>query len=242
MPRRPDPSADARAPARAQARPYHHGALRESLLATAEAWLDARGTETLTLRELAKAAGVSHAAPYHHFAGRDELLAGVAERAFVRLGDALAAAAAAAPDARAALLDIGEAYVRVALAHPARFRLMFGPTLAGKEAHAGLKTAADRAFGVLLAAARAHSPDGGVELALAGWSLAHGVANLAIDGALSGLPLPPEDARAIAQLEATTLVRRMAAGLLGDAAGAAGAAGAAPGAGAPAAPARSRRR
>src|SRR6185295_3176449 len=100
--------------------------------------------------------------------------------------------------------------------HPARFRLMFGPTLQGKEAHAGLKAAADRAFGVLLATARAHDPAGGVELALAGWSLAHGVANLAIDGAFTGLPLPPAKARAIARLDATALVRRMAEGLLGD--------------------------
>ena len=60
-------------------RPYHHGDLRASLLQAAARWLDEQGAETLTLRELARAAGVSHAAPYHHFAGRDELLAGVAE-------------------------------------------------------------------------------------------------------------------------------------------------------------------
>jgi AcrR family transcriptional regulator len=208
-----------RAPKPVEERPYHHGALRETLLDAAEAWLDARGIQDLTLRELAKAAGVSHAAPYHHFAGRDELLACVAERAFVRLGNALAAASAAASTSRAALLDIGAAYVRVALEHPARFRLMFGPTLAGKDAHAGLKAAAERAFGVLLAAARAQDPMGGVELALAGWSLAHGVANLAIDGAFSGLPLSPARARAIAQRDPATLVRRMAEGLLGDKAG-----------------------
>ena len=67
-------------------RPYHHGDLRASLLATAARWLDERGAETLTLRELARAAGVSHAAPYHHFANRDALMAGVAEHAFDRLG------------------------------------------------------------------------------------------------------------------------------------------------------------
>src|SRR5471032_759222 len=107
-------------------RPYHHGDLRASLLAAAAAWLDERGAESLTLRELARAAGVSHAAPYHHFAGRDELLAGVAEHAFDRLGDALARAAAQAANPGQALLDIGEAYVREAVAHPAQFRLMFG--------------------------------------------------------------------------------------------------------------------
>jgi AcrR family transcriptional regulator len=202
--------------AAAAPRPYHHGALRESLLAAAEAWLDTHGAATLTLRELAKSAGVSHAAPYHHFAGLDDLLAGVAERAFARLADALAAAAGARATTRERLLDIAEAYVRVALEHPARFRLMFGPTLARKADHEGLRAAAERAFGVLLAAARAHDPARGVELALAGWSLSHGVANLAIDGAFDGLPLPRAQAGAIAALDAGALVRKMAANLLGE--------------------------
>ena len=194
-------------------RPYHHGDLRAALLAAAARWLDERGAETLTLRELARAAGVSHAAPYHHFANRDELMAGVAEHAFDRLGDALAAAADAANPAHA-LLDIGEAYVREALAHPAQFRLMFGPMLARKAGHPGLQRAAERAFTVLLEAATRHAPERGLELALAGWSLSHGAANLAIDGAFGGLPIAAADARRLARLDAGTLVRRMVAGLL----------------------------
>ncbi len=165
------------------------------------------------MRELARAAGVSHAAPYHHFAGRDELLAGVAEHAFDRLGDALAAAAGA-PDAALALLDIGESYVRAALAHPAQFRLMFGPMLARKAEHPGLQRAAERAFTVLLDAAKRYAPERGLELALAGWSLSHGAANLAIDGAFGGLPIAPAQARKLARLDAGALVRRMVAGLL----------------------------
>ncbi|MFL6627041.1 MAG: TetR/AcrR family transcriptional regulator [Burkholderiaceae bacterium] len=198
---------------RAAPRPYHHGDLRAALLAAAAGWLDAQGAETLTLRELARAAGVSHAAPYHHFASRDELLAGVAERAFDRLADALAAAAGA-PDATHALLDIGEAYVREALAHPAQFRLMFGPLLARKAEHAGLRRAAERAFTVLLGAAARFAPERGLEIALAGWSLSHGAANLAIDGAFGGLPIAPAQARQLARLDAGALVRRMVAGLL----------------------------
>ena len=194
-------------------RPYHHGDLRSTLLAAAARWLDEQGAETLTLRELARAAGVSHAAPYHHFAGRDELLAGVAEHAFDRLGDALAAAAGA-PDAALALLDIGESYVRAALAHPAQFRLMFGPMLARKAEHPGLQRAAERAFTVLLDAAKRYAPERGLELALAGWSLSHGAANLAIDGAFGGLPIAPAQARKLARLDAGALVRRMVAGLL----------------------------
>ncbi len=198
---------------RPEPRPYHHGDLRAALLDAAARWLDERGAETLTLRELARAAGVSHAAPYHHFAGRDELLAGVAERAFDRLGDALAAAADN-PDAARALLDIGQAYVREALAHPAQFRLMFGPMLARKAEHSGLQRAAERAFTVLLQAATRHAPERALELALAGWSLSHGAANLAIDGAFAGLPLPPAQARQLARADAGALARRLVAGLL----------------------------
>ncbi len=194
-------------------RPYHHGGLREALLAAAARWLDERGAATLTLRELARAAGVSHAAPYHHFPSLDDLLAAVAEQGFVRLGDAMALAAQA-PATADALMAIGEAYVREALAHPAQFRLMFGPTLAAKAAHPGLRTAADRAFGVLLATATRHDEPRGLELALTGWSLSHGVANLAIDGAFTGLPLPAARSRALARTDAAALVRSMIAGVL----------------------------
>ena len=194
-------------------RPYHHGDLRAALLAAAAGWLDEQGAETLTLRELARAAGVSHAAPYHHFASREELLAGVAELAFDRLADALAAAASA-PEPAHALLDIGEAYVRQALAHPAQFRLMFGPLLARKAEHDGLRRAAERAFGVLLEASTRFAPERGLEIALAGWSLSHGAANLAIDGAFAGLPIPAAQARQLARLDAGALVRRMVSGLL----------------------------
>ena len=212
MPSTPSPT-PARARRRAAPRPYHHGDLRATLLAAAGRWLDEQGAEALTLRELARAAGVSHAAPYHHFASRDELLAGVAEIAFDRLADALAAAAAA-PDAGRALLDIGEAYVRAALAHPAQFRLMFGPLLARKAEHAGLRRAAERAFTALLDAATRWSAERGLEIALAGWSLSHGAANLAIDGAFGSLPIAPAQARRLARLDAGTLVRGMVAGLL----------------------------
>jgi len=209
----PSSRVPARPRRRTAPRPYHHGDLRAALLAAAAGWLDAQGAETLTLRELARAAGVSHAAPYHHFASREELLAGVAELAFDRLADALDAAAGA-PDAARALLDIGEAYVREALAHPAQFRLMFGPLLARKAEHAGLRRAAERAFTVLLAAATRFAPERGLEIALAGWSLSHGAANLAIDGAFGGLPIAPAQARQLARLDVCALVRHMVAGLL----------------------------
>ena len=130
------------------------------------------------------------------------------------LGDALAAASAKAADPAQALLDIGEAYVREALAHPAQFRLMFGPMLARKAEHPGLQRAAERAFTVLLDASARYAPARALEIALAGWSLSHGAANLAIDGAFGGLPISPAQARRLARLDAGALVRGMVAALL----------------------------
>lgn len=179
-------------------RNYHHGNLRESLLDGAERILAESGIERLTLREVAKSAGVSHAAPYHHFSSLDELLAAVARRAFVALTAAMERAAAD-PQPREQLLAICEAYVVHARAHPAQFRLMFGPLLARKRQFPALQEAADRSFQVLLQAALAFDPDEGVLLALTGWSLAHGLANLAIDQAFAGLPYKLPDPRVLAR-------------------------------------------
>jgi len=175
-------------PAKAPPKPYHHGNLRESLLEAAETVLVERGAHGITLRDVAKAAGVSHAAPYHHFSSLNDLLAAVAERAFVRLGSALELASGE-PDTGERLLKINDAYVACACARPEQFRLMFGPLLTRKAQYPALQAAADRAFGFLLAAACAHDAKQGPVLALTGWSLAHGLSNLLIDGALEGLPI-----------------------------------------------------
>ena len=169
-------------------KPYHHGNLRESLLAAADTVLAREGAMGITLREVAKEAGVSHAAPYHHFASLDDMLAAVAERGFLRLSEAMAKSVQAT-DTGERLLQIADIYVSCARANPAQFRLMFGPLLARKREFPPLQLAAEAAFGVLHAAACAHDAVRGQELALAGWSLSHGLSNLLIDGAFDGLPM-----------------------------------------------------
>jgi AcrR family transcriptional regulator len=189
-------------------KPYHHGNLRDSLLDAADALLAQNGAQALTLREVAKGAGVSHAAPYHHFASREHLLAAVAARAFTGLAAAMAAADAASERGQAErLVDICEVYVEFARARPAQFRLMFGPLLAQKSRYPDFKQAAEAAFNVLLTAATTFDAAHGPELALTGWSLAHGLANLAVDEAFTDLPVevPPP----------ATLARAMAARMLG---------------------------
>ena len=180
------------APSKAPLKTYHHGNLRDSLLQAAETVLALRGVQGITLRDVAKTAGVSHAAPYHHFPSLNDLFAAVAQRGFDDLGDHMAQAAAHT-DTYERLLQISQAYVQCAQAHPARFRLMFAPQLTQSRDHPALLAASQRAFGILLAAANAHDPANGPQLALCGWSLSHGMANLMIDGAFDHLPLKISD-------------------------------------------------
>jgi AcrR family transcriptional regulator len=104
---------------------YHHGALRGALLAQAQKTLRVSGVDGLSLRELARAVGVSHAAPRRHFEDKAALLEALVADGFDRLGDALAAAAK--PDGRdfvATLNDVAVAYVRFATDNPALVDLM----------------------------------------------------------------------------------------------------------------------
>ena len=112
------------APARSS---YHHGNLRESLLAEAVRVIAAEGVENVSIRQLAKNLGVSAAAPFRHFADRKALLTAVAEQATTRLGEAVAQAlqqAQAQVQAQSPwqqLLAVGQAYLRWAQANPTHF-------------------------------------------------------------------------------------------------------------------------
>lgn len=130
-------------------RPYHHGNLRTALLAEAERTVRERGVQDLSLRELARAVGVSHGAPRRHFPDRRALLDALAEAGFERLGTELRSAlAGAGDDFQARLRATAAAYVRFATRDAALLELMF----AGKrhEQSGALHEAADRAFSVML--------------------------------------------------------------------------------------------
>ena len=140
---------------------YHHGDLRGALLRAAAKTLEKQGVDRLSLRQLARKAGVSHGAPYRHFPDRAALLAALAQDGFDRLRERLASSRGRA---------IGEAYVAFALEHPQRFRLMSGER--SRETYA-----------VLLEAFRARQevPDP-ERAAAAAWALVHGLASLLLDG------------------------------------------------------------
>lgn len=157
-------------------KPYHHGDLRAALIGAAEALLDAGGE--ISLREAARQAGVTPTAAYRHFADKDALLAELALRGFTEFGRALGEAAARAPEQ--ALVAMGRAYIRFALARPGRFRLMFGPLLARlTPQHPALKEASGQAFAALQGAA------GDPDEALRRWGMVHGLAHLLLDGAMA---------------------------------------------------------
>lgn len=108
------------------ARPYHHGNLRAVLLDAAEHAIEEHGAEQLSLRELARTAGVSHAAPRTHFPDRQALLDALAERGFDRLAAGMRdACAEAGPGFEARLRAVGASYVAFAAGSPALLELMY---------------------------------------------------------------------------------------------------------------------
>jgi AcrR family transcriptional regulator len=161
-------------------RTYHHGDLRAVILAQAATLVAERGADGISLRELARAAGVSHAAPAHHFTDRRGLFTALAAEGFRLL-------AAALTDARPRFIDAAKAYVRFALDHPGHYEVMFDKSLfddddpelrqaadaAGAELNRGVTTLADQ---------QAHADPEGA--ALAAWSLVHGFAQLWLNDAV----------------------------------------------------------
>jgi AcrR family transcriptional regulator len=113
--------------ARAKAeKPYHHGELREALVAAGRKLLEEKGLRGFTLRECARRAQVSHAAPAHHFASIDDLLAEIATRGYRDLTTAMTAEARrSGGDAAARLVGQGVGYMAFAAANPVLFQLMF---------------------------------------------------------------------------------------------------------------------
>lgn len=111
----------------ATARPYHHGNLRSALLARAEEVVSEHGVDALSLRELARAVGVSHGAPRRHFPDKQALLDALAVEGFGRLGHELEAALEEAGDAMFAdrVEAIARAYVHFAARQPALLDVMF---------------------------------------------------------------------------------------------------------------------
>jgi AcrR family transcriptional regulator len=157
------------------ARPYHHGDLRPALLRAAVAAIGQAGPAAMSLREVARRAGVSHAAAAYHFKDKAGLLTAVAAQGYRMLTEELKTAR----DDHRSYLEVGVAYVRFAVTHRAHFEVMYRPELYRPDdpevcdARAG---AAALLYGTV-------SPDTSqLAAGAAAWSLVHGVATLWLNG------------------------------------------------------------
>jgi AcrR family transcriptional regulator len=159
---------------------YHHGDLKAVILAKAATLVAERGADGISLRELAREAGVSHAAPAHHFTDRRGLFTALAAQGWLLLAEALTSAR---PD----FIDAALAYVRFALDHPGHYAVMFDrslinsddPELVAAVGAAGTELA--QGVGTLDDARAKGDPQAA---ALAAWSLVHGFSLLWLNKAI----------------------------------------------------------
>ena len=191
--------------------PYHHGALRDALLQAAERVLERDGLAGLTLRAVAREAGVSHAAPTHHFGDLTGLLSELAAVGFRQFNAAMAASCDAATTPLEAALARPKAYVAYAQAHPGMYSIMFR-TERLDYSRPSLHAAAEASFAGLANAVgmmRQEQISGdaltlnqGAAIARA-WSMVHGFTTLLLDGRLEDiLSRLPEGTTAERLLEA----------------------------------------
>ena len=161
-------------------RPYHHGDLRPALLRAAVETIGQAGPAAMSLREVARRAGVSHTAAAYHFGDKAGLLTAVAAQGYRMLAQDLQDAR----DARRGFLEMGVAYVRFAVSHRAHFEVMYRPELYRPDDPEIRQARA--ATAVLLYGTA--SPDAGrLAAGAAAWSLVHGLATLWLNG-----NLPPQ--------------------------------------------------
>ncbi len=159
---------------------YHHGNLRREILDAALDTIAESGPSALSLRDLARRAGVSHAAPAHHFGDRAGLLTAIAVEGYERLGTALGAARAAGGD----FLEIGLTYIDFAISHPAHFQVMFDPDLYSRD-DPDVIAARDASARELYGPAADALPERDtLRVGIAGWAFAHGFASLWVTGNL----------------------------------------------------------
>lgn len=165
------------------ARPYHHGDLSRALVEAGRKILETDGPDALSLRAVAREAGVSPAAPYHHFKDKGELLDAIASDGWRMLGEAISRARGRASDPKLGCQEIGVAYVCFAREHPALYRIMYRVACDRETmpAHAkGDDSGWDQVQKAIVEAG--HDPHDEREMRLiqiAAWCTAHGVAEMA---------------------------------------------------------------
>lgn len=166
-----------------EVRPYHHGDLRRALVDAARRILENEGPSALSLRAVAREAGVSPAAPYHHFKDKGELLDAVAHVGWDMLGEAMTGAKERAANLGALMTEIGVSYVQFSQQHPALYRVMYDCSRDKDMLPEGMQDNEDSAYCLVRETFRKVAgpevADGDIELAtIAAWCAAHGLAEM----------------------------------------------------------------
>lgn len=168
----------------AESRPYHHGDLGRALVDAARRLLESEGPSALSLRAVAREAGVSPAAPYHHFKDKAELLDAVAHEGWLMLNARMREAKAAA-EGRQQLTALGIAYVCFAREHPALYRVMYDAARDKESLPIDMENPnEDSAYCMVRETMVEHGADPTAETDLelatiASWCAAHGLAEMA---------------------------------------------------------------
>ena len=170
--------------------PYHHGNLREVLIEKAVEVIEEDGIGALSLRAVARRAGVSHGAPAHHFTDKAGLLTALATHAMERFATNLSEATREAGDsALERVRAIGRAYVRFAAQNPAYFYIVTRFELIRRD-DAAFARSYQTTFDMVKDAVSAAQQEGWgtdmdpMAMVIASWSAVHGLATLWLDGAL----------------------------------------------------------
>jgi AcrR family transcriptional regulator len=187
---------------------YQHGDLHEALIDAGVKLLMEGGADALSLRGAAQLAGVSHAAPYRHYKDKDALIAAIAERGF-RLLTAKMRSHLEASGARKAsrkLVALGVGYVMFGMEHPAYLQLIFGGFRSRTDMPPELAAAGAEAYSVLRDTVEAGIVSGELtkaevdDVALACWSIVHGLSMLLIHGAVPKPETPQLEAALVERL------------------------------------------
>lgn len=165
---------------------YHHGNLREELLKVAMGILDESGIEAVTIRQVARKAGVGHSAPANHFADKRALLTQLAIDIFVSLGELIKRDLQVAPQGLSEKVRVfTDTLIEFGLSQPNRYRLLWRRDYLDNDS-VELNGAMDVIYDALLATL-ATSKESNVSVeskAIALWSMLQGYVTMRIDGNL----------------------------------------------------------
>jgi AcrR family transcriptional regulator len=178
-------------PPTAAPHPYHHGDLRQALIAEAVRTVEAEGIEGMSLRRISTRVGVSHAAAYHHFADKAALMTAITSDAFTRLAEALRPCLRLPGTPVDRLTALGVAYINFAYRNRGYFLVMWRPELRDPTLESEVIASGDDAYTIIRSAVQAcHDHSGDVpydptEMTIGAWAMAHGIAQLTVDGPLA---------------------------------------------------------